>query len=128
MFKIAGIVLTELLVYSLLRQYKPELAVFSGLAAAAVLIFIIGDELRVALGFFDGLFSSGGASSLYISVLIKVLGITVITQVLSDMCRDGGDSAAATRLEFAGRVIITAVSLPVLKGFVTYVAGLVNGV
>ena len=128
MSKIAGIVVTELLVYSLLRQYKPELAVFSGLGAAAVLIFVVGDELRDALGFFDSLFSAGGASSLYISVLIKVLGITLITQVLSDMCRDSGDSAAATKLEFAGKIIITAVSIPVIKGFVSYVAGLVKGV
>ena len=88
MSKIAGIVVTELLVYSLLRQYKPELALFSGLGAAAVLIFVVGEELRDALGFFDSLFSAGGASSLYVSVLIKVLGITLITQVLSDMCRD----------------------------------------
>lgn len=128
MYKIAGIVLAELLVYSLLRQHKPEFAVFSQLGAAAVLIFVIGDELRESLGFFDSLFSSGGASSLYVSVLIKVLGITLITQILSDMCRDNGDSAAATRLEFAGKVIITAVSLPVIKGFVSYVAGMVNGV
>lgn len=128
MYKIAGIVLAELLVYSLLRQHKPEFAVFSQLGAAAVLIFVIGDELRESLGFFDSLFSSGGASSLYVSVLIKVLGITLITQILSDMCRDNGDSAAATRLEFAGKVIITAVSLPVIKGFVSYVAGMVKGI
>ena len=128
MSKIAGIVVTELLVYSLLRQYKPELALFSGLGAAAVLIFVVGEELRDALGFFDSLFSAGGASSLYVSVLIKVLGITLITQVLSDMCRDSGASAAATKLEFAGKIIITAVSIPVIKGFVSYVAGLVKGV
>ena len=128
MSKIAGIVVTELLVYSLLRQYKPELALFSGLGAAAVLIFVVGEELRDALGFFDSLFSAGGASSLYVSVLIKVLGITLITQVLSDMCRDSGDAAAATKLEFAGKIIITAVSIPVIKGFVSYVAGLVKGV
>ena len=128
MSKIAGIVVTELLVYSLLRQYKPELALFSGLGAAAVLIFVVGEELRDALGFFDSLFSAGGASSLYVSVLIKVLGITLITQVLSDMCRDSGASAAATKLEFAGKIIITAVSIPVIKGFVSYIAGLVKGV
>ncbi len=128
MSKIAGIVVTELLVYSLLRQYKPELALFSGLGAAAVLIFVVGEELRDALGFFDSLFSAGGASFLYVSVLIKVLGITLITQVLSDMCRDSGASAAATKLEFAGKIIITAVSIPVIKGFVSYIAGLVKGV
>jgi len=128
MVKIAGVVLCEIFIYSLLKQYKPEFCIFSQLGAAAVLVFLIGDELREALGIFDSLFSSGGISSEYISVIIKVLGITVITQVISDMCRDSGDTAAATKLEFAGKVIITAVSLPVIKGFVSYVAGLVKGV
>lgn len=128
MSKIAGIVLCELLVYSLLRQYKPELAVFSGLGAGAVLIFVVGDEIRETLGVFSGMFSSGGISSEYISVLIKVLGITLITQVLSDMCRDSGDTAAATKLEFAGKVIITVVSLPVIKGFSAFITRLVEGV
>ncbi len=128
MSKIAGTVIAELLIYSLLRQYKPEFVVFSQLGFSAVLVFIIGDELRESLGMFDSLFSAGNTASLYVSVLIKVLGITLITQVLSDMCRDSGDSAAATKLEFAGKVIITAVSLPVIKGFVSYVAGFVKGV
>ena len=128
MLKIAGTVIAQLLVYTLLRQYKPELAVFSQLGFAAVLVFIIGDELREALGSLNSLFSAGNTASLYISVLIKVLGITLITQILSDMCRDSGDQAAATKLEFAGKVIITAVSMPVIKGFVTYVAGLIEGV
>lgn len=128
MSKIAGIVLCEMLVYSMLRQYKPEFAVFSQLGAGAVLVFVIGDEIRDALGVFGGMLSSGGVSSVYISVLIKVLGITLITQVLSDMCRDSGDTAAATKLEFAGKVIITAVSLPVIKGFTSFIAQLVTGV
>lgn len=128
MVKIAGAVIAELLVYTLLRQYKPELAVFSQLGFAAVLVFIIGDELRDALGSLYSLFSAGNTASAYVSVLIKVLGITLITQVLSDMCRDNGDLSAATKLEFAGKVIITAVSMPVIKGFVSYVAGLIEGV
>ncbi len=128
MLKIAGTVIAQLLVYSLLRQYKPELAVFAQLGFSAVLVFLIGDQLRETLGMFEGLFSAGAGASLYVSVLIKVLGITLITQVLSDMCRDSGETAAATKLEFAGKVIITAVSLPVIKGFVSYVAGFVNGI
>ena len=128
MLKIAGTVLMELLVYSLLKQYKPEYAVFSQLGCAAVLIFLMGDEIRDAMSAFDSLFSSGGISSEYISVLIRVLGISLVTQVLSDMCRDSGDSSAATRIEFSGKVIITAVSLPVIKGFTSFVAQLVKNI
>lgn len=128
MLKIVGVVLCEMLVYALLKQHKPEFAVFSQLAASAVMIFIIGDEIREALGVFDSLFNISGMSSEFIGVLIKVLGISLVTQLLSDMCRDNGDTAAATKLEFAGKVIITAVSLPVIKGFTSFVAQLVESI
>ena len=128
MLKIAGIILCETLVFSLLKQYKPELAVFSQLGSAAILIFIVGDEIRDALSVFSSLFEVGGVASDFISVLIKVLGISLITQVLSDMCKDAGNSAAATRLEFTGKVIITAASLPVIKSFASFAAQLVRDI
>ncbi len=128
MLKIAGTVLCEMLVYTLIKQYKPEYAPLSQLAAAAVLIFIIGDEIRGSLSAFSSLAGIGKISSEYVSVLIKVLGISLVTQVLSDMCRDSGNTSAATRLEFSGKVIIVAVSLPVIKGFTELVTEMVRSI
>ena len=128
MLKLAGAVLCELLIYTLLKQYKPEYAPLSQLAAAAVLIFLIGDEIRDSLSVFSSLFDSGKISSEYVSVLIRVLGISVVTQLLSDMCRDSGNTSAAARLEFSGKVLITAASLPVIKGFTAFVAEMVRNI
>ena len=128
MLKISGIILCEMFVFSLLKQYKPEFAVFSQLGSAAVLIFIVGDEIRDALGAFDSFFSVGGVTSEFVGILIKVLGISIVTQLLSDMCRDSGNSAAATKLEFTGKVIITAVSLPVIKVFTSFVVQMVKDI
>lgn len=128
MLKIAGTVLCEMLVYTLIKQYKPEYAPLSQLAAAAVLIFIIGDEIRDSLSAFSSLAGIGKISSEYVSVLIKVLGISLVTQVLSDMCRDSGNTSAATRLEFSGKVIIVAASLPVIKGFTELVTEMVRSI
>ena len=128
MLKLAGAVLCELLIYTLLKQYKPEYAPLSQLAAAAVLIFLIGDEIRDSLSVFSSLFDSGKISSEYVSVLIRVLGISVVTQLMSDMCRDSGNTSAAARLEFSGKVLITAASLPVIKGFTAFVAEMVRNI
>ena len=128
MLKIAGIILCEMLVFSLLKLYKPELAVFSQLGAAAVLIFVIGDEIRDALSAFSSLFDAGGVSSAFLSVLIKIIGISLVTQILCDMCRDSGNSAAATKLEFTGKVIITAAGLPVIKDFTAFIVQLIGSV
>ena len=128
MLKIAGIILCEMLVFSLLKQHKPELAVFSQLGAAAVLVFVVGDEIRDVLSVFSDLFDAGGVSSVFLSVLIKIIGISLVTQLLSDMCRDSGNSAAATKLEFTGKVIITAAGLPVIKEFTSFIVQLIGNV
>lgn len=126
--KVAGVIICEVLIYTLLKQVRPEFAVLSEAAAACVLIFMLGDELRTALSAFDGLFDGTGLSGAHVSVLIKVLGISLVTQFSSDMCRDAGESALASKVEFAGKIMITAASVPVIKAFTETVARLVGSV
>lgn len=125
MLKMAGVVFCEILIYTLLRQYKPEFAPLSEIAAVVVIFFMLTDEIKEAFGVFDAFFSECGISSEYISVLIKVAGTAFITQLTADMCRDSGECALASKVEFAGKIIITAASLPIIKGFAGFVAQLV---
>ena len=126
--KVAGVIICEILIYTLLKQVRPEFAVLSEAAAACVLIFMLGDQLKTSLSAFDGLFEGTGLSGGYISVLIKVLGISLVTQFSSDMCRDAGESALASKVEFAGKIMITAASVPVIQTFTETVARVVGSV
>lgn len=128
MLKIAGVILCEILIYALLKQYKPEFAVISEAAAMVIVFFMLGNEVRDALGVFSSFLKASSVSAEYIGVLIKVLGISLVTQFTADMCRDSGESALASKVEFAGKVIITAASIPVIKGFTGFVASLVENV
>ena len=128
MLKVAGVLLCEILIYTLLKQYKPEFAVVSEAACAVVLIFMLGDEIRDALSVFQMFFENTGISEEYIAVLIKVLGISLVTQFSSDMCKDAGEGALASKVEFAGKVVITAAAVPVIKGFTGFVAGFAGGI
>lgn len=128
MLKIAGVIVLQILVYTLLKQNRPEFAVISELVSLVVLIFMLGDEIRDAIGAFSFLFEETGIDSEYIIVLIKVLGISLVTQFTSDMCKDSGESALAAKVEFAGKILITAAGIPIIKGFAGFVAELVNNV
>ncbi len=128
MLKIAGVILCEIFVYTLLRQIKPEFAIISQVASVTLLMFMIGDELRDALSVFSSFFSQTGVTAEYIPVLFRVLGISLITQFSSDMCKDAGENALATKVEFAGKVMIAAAGLPVIKGFTGFVAEIINGI
>ena len=128
MLKISGVILCEVLIYTLLKQYKPEYAVISEVVVTVIVFFMLGKEIREALQVVELFSSDSGIKAEYIDVLIKVLGIALVTQFSADMCRDSGESALASKVEFAGKVIITAASIPVIKGFVGFVASLVENV
>lgn len=124
--KIAGVVLCEIFVFVLLRQYKSEYAVVLQLCGVAVIFFMIFSQLKDVIVFFKGALDSSGISPDYISSLIKALGIAVLTQLATDLCRDNSQTALAGQVEFAGKIIILGVSLPILRGIVQLIVGIVE--
>ena len=50
------------------------------------------------------------------SILLKSLGICLITQIACDTCRDIGETAIASRLETAGKAAMLLLILPMFLG------------
>lgn len=60
-------------------------------------------------------FSEGTELFEYVIVLQKALGIGYITTITSGICRDANESSLALALEFAGKVQILLLSLPLVS-------------
>lgn len=46
--------------------------------------------------------------------MIKIVGIAYIAEFGSEICKDAGQSAIATKIELAGKVIIAALAFPII--------------
>ena len=57
-----------------------------------------------------------GSSGVYIRVLLKMLGITYVAELSSNLCRDAGRQAVAGQIEFYAKILLFGMSLPVLQG------------
>ncbi len=55
------------------------------------------------------------ASSAYISVMLRGLGITYLTSVSGEICRSSGEGAIAGYIETAGRVEILLLCVPLFR-------------
>ncbi|MEE1066641.1 MAG: SpoIIIAC/SpoIIIAD family protein [Acutalibacteraceae bacterium] len=62
----------------------------------------------------------------YIFLLLKISGIAFITQIGTDVCKDAGSAVLATGVEFAGKVVIITLCIPLLRGVVEMAAALVR--
>lgn len=47
--------------------------------------------------------------------ILKITGISYISQIAVDLCRDCGESSIAARVEAAGKLAITVMMLPLAK-------------
>ncbi len=97
-----------------LRQTRSELALVAS-ATAGVIVFInILQGISPLLEFIKGSADDSGASS-YFVLMLKALSISVCCRISSDICRDSGETALASKVEMAGKLSIVIISLPLVK-------------
>lgn len=125
--KIAAVVVCEIILYVLLRQYRPEFALLSEAACGVVLLFLLSDELESVLGLFDGLAGASGLGRETFAVLLRALGTALVVQFTADLSRDAGESAAATQIELAGKVIMAASAVPLVESVIGLISELAGG-
>ncbi len=51
----------------------------------------------------------------YVRIMLKALGICIVSKLCSDCCKDCGENALASQVELVCRVALVVVSLPLYK-------------
>lgn len=62
----------------------------------------------------------------YAEILLKALGIAVLTQCCSELCRECGETAAATGVELTGKVEILLLCLPLINDLLSVAESLLT--
>ena len=86
-------------------------------------IVLIGSILVVSIdNISNELFSKleMGEISEYIGIMLKVLGISFLVKLCSDICRDCGEGSLAFGVESAGKICILYMSLPIISDILEY--------
>ena len=50
----------------------------------------------------------------YLNTLLKIMGIAYLAEFGSQICRDAGEGVIAGKVEFAGKLLILVMALPLL--------------
>lgn len=110
--KLCGIAIVAVMLIVTLKQLKPEFAVPVTIISS-VIVFIVGLAcLSPVIEYINGILNAEIGE--YMTVLMKSLGIALLTQITSDICRDAGETSVAAKVEFAGKAEILVLSLPLL--------------
>ena len=122
--QIAGFAVCAAALALILRRLRPEGATVLIIAAGVLTGLMVLPQLAQIIDGIGSLASAGGVQDGYITQLLKISGISLLMDFAAQTCRDTGEEGLALRVELAGRVILIALSLPVMQTLLTQIISL----
>lgn len=113
--KIIGVGLIALIIIILLKQYKPEFVIYVSIIAGAIIIFMVLDKLTGIVDLLTNLSNKAGINNQFLGILLKITGIAFLTEFAVSICNDSGESAIANKIDLGGKIIIIAISIPIIS-------------
>ena len=104
--KIIGIGLIALIIIILLKQYKPEFAVYVSLIAGALILILAIDKLAGIISLLQSLANKASINTEFLTLLIKITGIAFLSEFAVSICKDAGEAAIASKMEIGAKLII----------------------
>lgn len=113
--KIIGIAFLALIIIIILKQYKPEFVIYVSILAGAIILFMNIDKLLGIINLLENLANKTQVNGQFLSILIKITGISFLTEFAVSICKDSGETAIANKVDLGGKVIIIAISIPIIS-------------
>ncbi len=114
LIKILALGLTVTFLTVFIRKYNKELLPFLEITALIAAIYLINGYAQNHSGAIRELFSLYSQGDELFSCLFKGAAITVLSKLASEVCREGGNSLMGEIIELGGRIMIIALSVPLI--------------
>ena len=113
--KIIGIGLIALVIIIILKQYRPEYAIYISIIGGILILFLAVDKLSGIINLLQSIADKTFINKQFLGILLKITGIAIITEFAVSICTDAGEKAIATKIEIGSKVIIIAISIPIIS-------------
>jgi stage III sporulation protein AD len=111
---IVGLGLIGSILLVVVRVQRPEMAVQLSIAIGAIIFLSLVGKLIEVVQLLMDLALRSSVNRTYLTVLLKVIGVAYITEFGAQICKDAGENSVASKIEFAGKVMIMVMALPIL--------------
>lgn len=109
---ILGLVVTILIV--IIRQQRPEYALQLSIMTGVIILTMMLGKINSIMTVMKQLSTRANINLLYMETVLKIIGIAYIAEFGAQICRDAGEGAVAGKIEFAAKVIVMVLAIPIV--------------
>ena len=108
-----------------LRPKNAEIALMLTVACSVLILVALLSQARQIIGTVNSIVAASQINTGYIAILLKVVGICMLTEFAVNTCRDAGSQSLAGNVSLAGKLLVTITALPLYTDILNTVIGLV---
>lgn len=116
--KILSVAVIFICMSAIMKTNRPEFLIFIRIGAIIIISILIIDSLSQ---YVSQLFISLNLLNIdeaHLSLLIKAVGITLLTDFVTDVLSENGEKSVSGIVNLAGRIIILTMALPLINGLI----------
>ena len=114
LLKIIGIGFLTVVCTIIIKEYKKDFAIYIILVGSLLILYMSFDILVKVVNFLSDLSSKADVDSGFISLLLKITGISILSEFAISICKDCGEASIASKIDFGGKIIVISLSIPVI--------------
>lgn len=126
LFKIAAVAFVYVCLSTVLKPQRPEYIFLIRICAVVIIFLFIVEDIANFITNILSVFSAFNISSAHISLLLKVVGISIVTDFVCDSLKDSGESSLSNVVSISSKFMILYMSLPLLNGLIIFCLQLVK--
>ncbi|MGN0341304.1 MAG: SpoIIIAC/SpoIIIAD family protein [Roseburia sp.] len=115
--KIALFAIAAVVLGMLVRSLKPEFSALIGMTACTCIFLLLVHKIELVLSYIDTIRNFLPVDGKFMTLLLKMIGISYMAEFAGDICKDAGYQTMAGQIELFAKISILLISMPVLMSF-----------
>lgn len=112
--QIVGLALVTTILLLILRQEKPVLAILLSIVFSIIIFIVMMGKMASILNVMRELTRRAEVNYFFFATILKILGVAYLGEFAAAICQDAGEQAVAKKVEFASKIIIAVLALPIM--------------
>ena len=98
-----------------IKRGSPEVSLILAMAVSLLVVAIAIEIITAIFEFVELLREAAQISPAVIGPVLKTVGISILTRLAADICKDAGQSSIGTAVELSGTVAAIYIALPLMQ-------------
>ncbi len=109
-----------------LKQIKPELAIFAVISGSIIILSLILQSVGGVLEEYKSIINRTGLNAGIFANILKIIGVGYLVEFASDICNDAGIGSVSNKILLAGKILILIMCLPIVQNLLEIILNFIS--